>query len=97
MDDGYAAHAPVGTFLANAFGLHDVHGNVWEWCEDVYSSYGKTPIDGSANKRGSSVRVRRGGGWDYDAFRCRSAVRIGNLPDYRDGTLGLRSACSLPE
>ncbi|MBU0754149.1 MAG: SUMF1/EgtB/PvdO family nonheme iron enzyme, partial [Planctomycetes bacterium] len=65
LDDGYVVHAPVGSFSANDFGLHDIHGNVSEWCQDIYVGYESTPTDGTANIRGSSSRVRRGGSWYY--------------------------------
>ena len=68
---------PIGSFGANAFGLHDVHGNVWEWVEDCWNeSYRGAPSDGSAWERGDcSFRVVRGGSW-YDYPRdLRSAYR----------------------
>jgi formylglycine-generating enzyme required for sulfatase activity len=76
-----AQSTPVGTFPANAFGLSDMHGNVWEWCLDEYqSNYLNAPIDGSASidpnsSAGNSKRVMRGGAWDYVAKGCRSSVR----------------------
>jgi formylglycine-generating enzyme required for sulfatase activity len=70
---------PVGSFPPNAFGLCDMHGNVWEWCLDEYQpSYQGAPIDGSAvisSTSGDLKRVMRGGAWDYVARGCRSAVR----------------------
>ncbi len=69
----------VGSFPPNAFGLHDMHGNVWEWCLDEYQpSYEGAPSDGSAvisSTSGDLKRVMRGGAWDYVARGCRSAVR----------------------
>jgi formylglycine-generating enzyme required for sulfatase activity len=76
-----AQSTPVGTFPANAFGLYDMHGNVWEWCLDQYQpNYLTAPSDGSAmlddsSSSGSSKRVMRGGSWDYVAKGCRSSVR----------------------
>jgi formylglycine-generating enzyme required for sulfatase activity len=69
--------APVGSFAANAFGLHDMHGNVWEWVQDCYhSSYEGAPADGAAREQcDSSSRVLRGGSWLYYPARLRSALR----------------------
>ena len=67
----------VGSFAKNAFGLHDLHGNVWEWVEDCHKdSYANAPKDGSAHTAGScSSRVLRGGGWIYGPGNLRSAIR----------------------
>ena len=72
--------APVGSFAANQFGLHDMHGNVWEWVEDcLHRSYEGAPADGSAWIAGGecSLRVIRGGSWHYDPDGARSASRRG--------------------
>jgi formylglycine-generating enzyme required for sulfatase activity len=80
--------------VANAFGLYDMHGNVWEWCEDQWhDSYNGAPIDGSARTDISapgSYRVIRGGGWSYDAVYCRSASRHWDSPGIRFVNLGFR-------
>ena len=83
-----------GLRVANAFGLYDMHGNVWEWCEDQWhDSYVGAPTDGSAwvgiTASGSS-RVIRGGSWNSNAVVCRSANRYGYAPGYRDDILGFR-------
>jgi formylglycine-generating enzyme required for sulfatase activity len=71
---------PVGSFkVANAFGLYDMHGNVWEWCEDDWhDTYKDAPSDGSAwveSDRTGTGRLLRGGSWDSDPRYCRSAFR----------------------
>ncbi len=87
----------VGSFPANAFGLYDMHGNVWEWCADCWhDSYRGAPIDGSA--RITSVgprRLMRGGSWDYDPGFCRSACRNHLYPIFRLNGLGFRVVCDL--
>jgi formylglycine-generating enzyme required for sulfatase activity len=88
----------VGEKRPNAWGLHDCHGNVLEWCQDWYEgSYDRTPKDGSASTvGGSGNRVYRGGGLDDDALRCRSAGRYVHSPDGRSSYLGFRPAADLP-
>jgi formylglycine-generating enzyme required for sulfatase activity len=68
----------VGSFPANAFGLHDMHGNVWEWCADQWHvNYHDAPVDGSAWLiAGSKSHVIRGGSWNYVPWLCRSASRL---------------------
>ena len=97
-DDGNTVHARVGSFRANAFGLHDVHGNVWEWCLDGYDSdfYGKqVGKDPLSPWSGSSNRVSRGGGFYAAASYARSAFRLNFTPEYRDDSLGLRPSRAL--
>ena len=85
---------PVGLGEANPFGLHDILGNVWEWCEDTWhASYAGAPLDGSAFLSGSERQPRRcvrGGAWDMNAFRCRSSYRSWDWRDARTDRTGLR-------
>jgi formylglycine-generating enzyme required for sulfatase activity len=86
---------PVGDFgVANAFGLYDMHGNVWEWCEDDYhKNYDGAPTDGSAWLTGDkdTTKILRGGSWGSNPYVCRSAFRSSDFPVLRlyDG-LGFR-------
>ena len=87
--------APVGSFAANAFGLYDMHGNVFEWVEDCWhKNYKGAPTDGSTWKtecdgEGESA-VLRGGSWDIDPRLLRSATRFGSGPLNRGRPLGFR-------
>jgi formylglycine-generating enzyme required for sulfatase activity len=89
-----AAH-PEGQKQANAWGLYDMSGNVWEWCEDVYTiHYEECPADGSAYTGSSSGRVERGGSWSGVAQCSRSSFRCDYSPGYSYYSLGLRLARS---
>lgn len=90
----------VGSLAANAFGLSDVHGNVWEWCQDAWhDNYEGAPNDGSVWRSGADVskRVWRGGSWVDASEDCRSGLRLRSEPDYRVNYLGFRPAFSLPK
>ncbi len=90
---------PVGKKAANAFGLYDMHGNVFEWVEDTWhDDYQGAPSDGSAwLKTGvPSRRVVRGGSWYYGSNNLRSASRSGPPSVLRDGNVGFRLARTLP-
>ncbi|MDR1534859.1 MAG: formylglycine-generating enzyme family protein [Planctomycetota bacterium] len=80
----------VGSFLPNAWGLYDMHGNVWEWCSDWYGDYPKGAVSDPKGLGSGSNRVLRGGGWSYNPLNCRSATRTRNEPGNRDDGDGFR-------
>jgi formylglycine-generating enzyme required for sulfatase activity len=102
------ANGPVGEYrqettlvnffkVANAFGLTDMHGNVWEWCLDKwYDNYEGAPIDGSAwiSDTDDSFRLIRGGSWNDPPENCRSASRRALASDHRSSHVGFRIVCS---
>lgn len=90
---------PVGSFPANAFGLYDMHGLVWEWCADHWhDTYTNAPVDGKAwldaTATESAHRLLRGGAWSQPPEDCRSANRLENEPNYKTNSIGLRVAFS---
>ena len=90
--DGYTETAPVGTFAPNAFGLHDMLGNVWEWVADCYRpSYASAPNDGSAVTADTCMkRVSRGGSWNIFPAWVRTGYRYGLMGGLRASNLGFR-------
>ena len=95
--DRFQYTAPVGSFGANAFGLYDMHGNVWEWVEGCWNgTYAGAPTDGSAWQRGDCAnRVLRGGSWSGGARSLRSANRVGITAGVRNLDIGFRAARTL--
>jgi len=89
-------HHPVGEKRANPWGLHDMHGNVWEWNQDCWNgNYDKAPSDGSARLSGDcDRRVLRGGSWGGDPRNLRSANRFGHYTDFRSNVIGFRVVLS---
>lgn len=89
---GYSEHTTVGSYAPNAWGLYDMHGNVWEWCLDWYGSLsnGTDPLGPVSG----SYRVIRGGSWCDGASNCASSSRINRYPSYNYSDNGFRLACS---
>ena len=93
-DDGYTFTAPVGAFPPNAWGLHNMHGNVWEWCADAYDAkyYKDSPRRDPPGPSPNGNYVLRGGSWSNVPSRCRSASRDSNGSDLRRDHYGFRVA-----
>lgn len=89
--------AVVGSYLPNAWGLYDMHGNVWEWCLDWYvADLTAASVTDPKGADSGSYRVGRGGSWNYAASLCRSASRYNNTPSYRNNMIGFRLVRTLP-
>jgi formylglycine-generating enzyme required for sulfatase activity len=88
-----ASPKPVGLKKPNSFGVHDMHGNVFEWCRDAYTERLRGGLDPLSDIPGEArLRVRRGGSWYYRTSACRSAYRLGDAEDFKTGHLGFRLA-----
>ena len=94
-NSGNKTHA-VGGKKANAWGLHDMIGNVWEWTYDWHGSYPSGAVTDPVGPSSGSNRVYRGGSWSSYARYCRAAYRNGNGPSYRNSYLGFRPSRSAP-
>ena len=92
IHDGHAFTAPVGRFKPNAFGLHDMVGNVWEWTADYHADdyYAQSPVDDPQGPKEGSVRVRRGGSWHTWPLYARCSYRNWNAEDTRYTLVGVR-------
>jgi formylglycine-generating enzyme required for sulfatase activity len=82
--------AKVGSYPANPWGLHDMHGNTYEWCRDWYHSKLPGGVDPDLHDATATSRVRRGGGWTDDGWACRSAFRLRFEPERRYDHIGFR-------
>jgi len=82
--------APVKTYPPNAWGLYDMHGNVWEWCQDLYGDYSANAIIDPLGPDSGTMRVRRGGSWFFHDYQCRSANRAYAHPASRFRNTGFR-------
>lgn len=91
VNAGQKTH-PVGRLKANDFGLHDMHGNVWEWCNDWYAAdyFSHSPSEDPKGPSKGTLKVEKGGGWDSLADSCRSAYRHGIVPGKKNSALGFR-------
>ncbi len=95
-DDGHRVSAPVGSYPPNPFGLFDVAGNVWEWCEDRYGPYPTEDVEDPRGPTEGDERVVRGGSWRNAPHLARAAQRGKRAPARRDETIGFRVVATSP-
>lgn len=93
----YSRPAPVKRYPPNAWGLYDMHGNVWEWCEDLFGRYGAVSMVDPCETESGKDRVRRGGSWFGPGYSCRSANRAYGHPMSRLQNTGFRLVMALPD
>jgi len=86
------ATVSTGSFPPNAWGLYDMHGNVWEWCWDYYSNPNTTPLSDPTGPASGTHRINRGGSWSSPGKLLRSAVRASDFPETAGSNLGFRLA-----
>ena len=96
--DKWSECAPVGSFEANGYGLYDMAGNVWEWCQDWYDEdyYSNSPAKNPLGPDTGSYRVVRGGSWDFVTNYLRVAYRVNCSPNTRDYDSGFRCVSGSP-
>jgi len=93
--DGSFLSEPGGQHLANAWGLHDMHGNVWEWTRSAYTPYPYRADDGRNAPTGEAKRVARGGSWRDRPKRARAAFRLAYRPYQPVYNVGFRVVCAI--
>ncbi len=87
---------PAGSFPANLWGLRDMHGNVWEWCDDWYAPYPAGPGRDPTGPSSGTMKVIRGGSWAFDENSCRCALRYTHAPGDRGYSIGFRVVADPP-